>query len=145
MGLVIYLDETGDHSLATIDRDFPVFVLTMFLVGAEEYVTRVIPLVNRLKFDYFGHEGIVLHSRDIRKAQNDFRFLQMADTRQPFYERLNEIMSTCNYQVISVAIRKDEHKKKYGPSSEDPYNLALKYAMDVSFPLSSVQIRRKLC
>lgn len=135
MALVIYLDETGDHSLATIDRDFPVFVLTMFVVDTEEYVARVVPLVNRLKFDYFGHEAIVLHSRDIRKAQNDFRFLQIADTRQPFYDRINDIMSTCDYKVIAVAIRKEEHKKRYGKSSEDPYELALKYAMERLVPV----------
>lgn len=127
---VVYLDETGDHSLAKIDSDFPVFVLTMVIVDDNEYIEKVVPLVNRLKFDYFGHEGVVLHSRDIRKAQNEFRFLQIVDMRQPFYERINEIMSTSEYQLIAIAIRKIEHKRKYGSSSEDPYKLSLKYAME---------------
>lgn len=26
---VVYVDESGDHSLASIDRDFPVFVLAL--------------------------------------------------------------------------------------------------------------------
>jgi len=95
----------------------------------------VIPLVNRLKFDYFGHEGVILHSRDIRKAQNEFRFLQLVDMRQPFYARINEIMEKSAYQVISVAIKKEQHKQKYGPSSEDPYNLSLKYAMERLVPV----------
>ncbi len=124
---MVYLDETGDHSLANIDKDFPVFVLTMFVVDRNEYVQSIVPAVNQLKFDYFGHEGVILHSRDIRKAQNEFRFLQLADTRQPFYERINQIMTASSYRLIAVAIRKEEHKKKYGPSSEDPYKLGLTY------------------
>ena len=32
MSLVVYLDETGDHSLELIDKDFPIFAIEpMFL------------------------------------------------------------------------------------------------------------------
>lgn len=135
MPLIVYLDETGDHSLSHIDKDFPIFVLTMFVVDSDEYIHNVVPLVNRLKFDYFGHEGVILHSRDIRKAQNDFRFLQLADARQPFYARLNAVLGTSKYEIIAVAIRKAAHKRTYGASSEDPYDFALKQAMERLMPV----------
>jgi hypothetical protein len=40
------------------------------------YINQIVPRVNQLKFDVFGHEGVILHSRDIRKAQGDLAFLQ---------------------------------------------------------------------
>lgn len=48
-------------------------------------------MVNRLKFDYFGHECVIIHSRDICKTQKDFGFLTDALKRKEFYGRINEI------------------------------------------------------
>lgn len=75
MAYIVYVDETGDHSLELIDKDFPVFALAMFVCDTTYYNHTILPTVAQLKTDYFGHEGIILHSRDIRKAQKDFDFL----------------------------------------------------------------------
>jgi hypothetical protein len=135
MTRVVYLDETGDHSLEREDKQFPVFALVMLVCEQEAYGNTLIPMVNRLKFDYFGHECVIIHSRDIRKAQNDFGFLTDPTKRQAFYERINEIMSTPGYDLIASVIRKQDHKAKYGMSATNPYDLALTFALERLLPL----------
>jgi len=130
MPRIVYLDETGDHSLEKEDKDFPVFALVMMVCDEEAYREIFVPMVNRLKFDYFRHECVIIHSRDIRKAQGDFGFLTDPSARQPFYERINEIMSMPGYDLIATVIRKQTHKVKYGRYAANPYDLALTFALE---------------
>lgn len=135
MTRIVYLDETGDHSLEKEDPTFPVFALVMMVCDQAAYENNLVPRVNRLKFDYFGHECVILHSRDIRKAQGDFDFLTDPSQRQPFYERINEIMSQPGYDLIAAVIRKQEHKAKYGRHATNPYDFALTLGMERLLPL----------
>ncbi len=130
MSIMVFLDETGDHSLSTIDAGFPVFVLTLMIVRPDTYANEIVPAVYRLKIDYWGHEGIILHSRDIRKAQGSFAFLRNREQTQPFYERINEVMADSQYTIVSVGVRKDRHVKKYGESANNPYELAMEYSLE---------------
>lgn len=134
MPLVVYLDETGDHSLELIDKDFPVFGVVLMICDIDVYIDRIVPAVCRLKFDYFGHEGVVLHSREIRRAQGEFGFLTSPSKRQPFYRRVNQIMSL-DYRLIASFIRKQRHKNRYGERAEHPYELALTFALERLLPL----------
>lgn len=129
MALIAFLDETGDHLLTTVDPGFPVFVLMLMIFDTQDYINGTVPAVLRLKFDYWRHEGIILHSRDIRKAQGDFGFLTTPDNRQPFYERLNQIMREGKYALISVGIHKAKLVDRYS-SPMNPYDLALEFALE---------------
>ena len=135
MPLVVYLDETGDHSLELIDEGFPIFGVVMLICDSEHYSRQIVPEVCRLKFDYFGHEGVVLHSRDIRRAQGEFGFLTDPAKRPPFYERINGIMADHDYRLIASFIRKQDHKEKYGIWADHPYDLALMFALERLLPL----------
>jgi hypothetical protein len=135
MPRVVYLDETGDHSLERDDPNFPVFALVMMVCDRTAYENTLVPMVNRLKFDYFGHECVIIHSRDIRKAQGDFGFLTDPAKRPPFYERINEIMSQPGYDLIASVIRKQDHKAKYGINAANPYDLALTFTLERLLPL----------
>jgi len=42
MALVVYLDETGDHSLELIDKDFPVFGVVLLVCDDEVYIRQII-------------------------------------------------------------------------------------------------------
>lgn len=130
MSLLVFLDEAGDHSLDPVDKDFPVFVLAFMLCEDTEYVDVIVPAFTRFKVKYFGHDGIILHSRDIRKALGDFAFLQVPDERQQFYSDLNELMIASRFQLIAIAIRKQTHKARYGKACRDPYDLALEFGME---------------
>jgi hypothetical protein len=67
MPLVVYIDESGDHHLDKIDPDFPVFVLVLAITDRDEYIDRIIPAFNRVKFRFFGSEAVIFHSYEIRK------------------------------------------------------------------------------
>lgn len=41
--VLIYLDETGDHSLTSIDKDFPIFTLTTILIRQSKYINDIVP------------------------------------------------------------------------------------------------------
>jgi len=58
---VVYVDESGDHSLASIDRDYPVFVLALCVFHKRHYAEKIVPAVHKLKFNYLGHDCVVLH------------------------------------------------------------------------------------
>jgi hypothetical protein len=85
MPLVVYFDEVGNPTLDPSDKDFPVFAIALLICDSQCYINQIVPRVNQVKFDVFGHEGVILHSRDIRKAQGDFGFLTDLARRQPFY------------------------------------------------------------
>lgn len=135
MTRIVYLDETGDHSLEKEDKDFPVFALVMMVCDQSAYEQILVPMVNRLKFDCFGHECVIIHSRDIRKAQKEFGFLTDPQKRQPFYNRINEIMASPGYDLIASVIKKQEHKERYGMNAANPYDLALTFALERLLPL----------
>jgi len=78
---IAFLDECGDHTLELIDKDFPLFLLATVVMRRADYVEKVVPAITRLKLKYWVHEGVNLHSRDIRKAKGPFGFLQVPDLR----------------------------------------------------------------
>ena len=108
---------------------FPVFVLVLFVCDTIHYARVIVPLVYQLKLDYFGHESVVLHSIDIRKAQKSFGFLTSVAARQPFYERINGIMRASDYSIIAVGIRKQAYVEHFGPAANNPYSLAMTSAL----------------
>lgn len=130
MALIVYLDETGDHSLEKIDQNFPVFALVMLIIDSEEYINKLVPMTYKLKMDCFGDEGVIIHSREIRRAQGDFGFLTNPTAKEKFYVRINEIIEKCDFKVISVVIHKQNHKGKYGANAVSPYDLSLEFALE---------------
>ncbi len=130
MALIAYLDETGDHAMWPLDTTFPIFALAMFVCDTAAYIHTIVPAVYQFKFDYFGHEGVIIHSRDIRKAQGDFAFLTDPSKRPAFYERINRIMTDSDYTLLAAVIDKKAHLHRYGSYAYHPYDLALTFALE---------------
>jgi len=128
-GQIAFLDECGDHSLVKIDRDFPLFVLSLVLVKRSEYIETILPRVNEFKLRYWDQEGVNLHSRDIRKAKGPFRILQNPIRRQRFMEELSGLMQSLPYDLFVVGIRKTRLCERYA-CPDNPYQLALKFVME---------------
>ena len=126
MKYFLFLDETGDHGLAKYDPDFPVFLLCGVLVRENEYEL-ISQNFNDLKYSIWGHREIIFHSRDIRKCEKDFRVLFDQDLKKLFYEELNKIVITSNYNIIASAIKKENYIQKYGKHQDDIYTIALSY------------------
>lgn len=126
---IIYVDESGDHSLTSIDKDYPLFVLAFCLVEKADYANVIVPAIQSFKFDHFGHDMVVLHAHEIRKSKNAFSFLLNPEKRLPFMEDLSGLMADMPYQLIVSAILKELHREKYArPWS--PYTLALQFCME---------------
>jgi hypothetical protein len=61
--LVAYFDEVGNPVRQASDKDFPVFAVTLLVCDADCYAREIVPAIYKLKFDLFGHEGVILHSK----------------------------------------------------------------------------------
>jgi hypothetical protein len=73
---IVYADESGSPVLTADRTDFPVFVLVFMIVAKDHYCSELVPVVQRLMFEFAGHDQIVLHERDIRRQSGQFAFLQ---------------------------------------------------------------------
>ncbi len=124
-----FLDESGDHSLANTDPDFPMFVLSLVLVRREIYQDIVLVEMNELKLRYWNHEGINFHSRDIRKKQGAFSELVRNLQYSQFVLDLTKLMERLEYELFVVAINKAKLKQRYS-QAQNPYELSLKFLME---------------
>jgi len=125
-----FIDECGDHSMDKIDKDFPIFVLCLTIIERRTYLETIIPATSALKLKYWNHEGINLHSRDIRKANGPFGFLKIPDKRKSFLDDISCLMTNLDCTVFIICIDKSKHIAKYGPQAENPYEFALKMCME---------------
>jgi len=127
---IAFFDECGDHSMEKIDPLFPLFVLSTVVFEREVYLQEVVPAIANLKLKFWNHEGVNLHSRDIRMTQEDFTLLQNPLTRQLFFESLNSMMSKLNFTLFTSVIDKIEHKNLHGTKAVNPYDLSMKYTFE---------------
>jgi hypothetical protein len=133
-----FLDETGDHGLTYIDEQFPIFLLQGVLFSSKVY-SNICSEIKILKTEFFGSEGVILHSRDIRKCEGAFQVLFDLELKQRFYESLNKILSGYEYTIIAVAIDKKRHIQKYGKTAQNPYTICLSFMMErLIFSLDSI-------
>lgn len=125
---IVYVDESGDHSLTSIDPQFPVFVLSFVVVEKEHYSAVVAPAVRRLKFEHFGHDMVVLHEADIRGKYGPFARLGKAE-RHLLLDQLSRVIADADITLFGVAIRKEQHLLRYH-SPAHPYHLALQFGLE---------------
>lgn len=127
---IVYVDESGDHGLKTIDPEFPVFALTFCLVSKAAYADQIVPAIQRFKFKYFGHDMVVLHENEIVKEKGDFAFLRTdAELRRSFMADLNQIMQDAPMEIIASVIHKVNLQAKYA-TPWNPYEIALRFCME---------------
>lgn len=111
---IVFADESGSPVLEGPDPTFPVFVLSCVLISKQVYAEQVVPQLQRLKFDFVGHDQIVLHERDIRRQQKAFAFLQAnSAVREAFLNRINDIVAGADIDVITAVIDKVRLAERY--------------------------------
>jgi hypothetical protein len=126
---MVFVDESGDHGLANCDPAYPVFVLAFCIIRKSEYIDLITPAVQRFKFKYFGHDLVVLHEHEIKKAKGEFAFLLVPEKRAVFFPDLNALMEATPMTLVAVVIRKDKLKAQYVQPA-NPYHLALEYGLE---------------
>ncbi len=129
MKYYFFLDETGDHGLSFIDKNFPLFLLCGCLFQ-EDALLETEQKLNDFKIKYFQTKEVILHSREIRKCEGAFQILFDLSLKAKFYENLNSIFREAKYIIIGAGINKEEHIKKYGKQAKDPYSLSLSFIIE---------------
>lgn len=128
---IVYADESGDHSLDSIDPKYPMFVLAFCIVRKEEYIVPVRDLLS-LKFEFFGHDMVIMHDREIRKRLGDFRILNDASTRHAFLARISDFVTAAPFTLVASAIHKQRHCAQYA-TPRNPYAMALKFCLERTY------------
>ncbi len=129
---VIYVDESGDHGLHSIDRDYPVFVLAFCIFRKDHYFSAVSPKLQEFKFVHFGHDMVVLHEREIRKQRPPFSFLQSESKRAVFMDGLGRLIEEADFTVVAAVIDKQRLARRY-IFPDNPYEIALTFCMERAY------------
>jgi len=98
---IVFADESGDHSLTNVSRDYPVFVLSFCIFRKTDYVESVCPLIQRFKLRWWAHDGMVLHAAQIRRHGPPFVFLRSIEKRERFMADLTDTLSRCSFMLVS--------------------------------------------
>jgi hypothetical protein len=128
---VVYADESGDHSLVKVDPDYPVFALSLCLFRKDVYMRHVVPLFQALKFDYFGHDAVILHEREIRKQARPFDILVDQDVRRRFLSSLGAALAKSRFKIAAAVIDKRKLRDDLFPNN--PYVLALQFCLEKTY------------
>ncbi|WP_373796808.1 DUF3800 domain-containing protein [Neisseria dentiae] len=106
---IVYVDESGT---ANFDKpgsssDFPIFVLAFCVFYKHVYISRLVPEIQAMKFEFFGHDLVIFHEKEIRKKEGPFKF-KSREVEENFMLRLHKIMQETNFIVIATTIKKKE-------------------------------------
>ncbi len=126
---LVFVDESGDHGLARVDPGYPIFVLAFCLFAKSDYVERVGPALQRLKFRFWGHDEQVLHEHEIRKPNKNYGFLFDPALRAEFLDAVSKLVDEASFQLVAEVIRKLDFAKQYALPA-NPYDLALEFGLE---------------
>ena len=138
----IFVDESGDHSLTSIDHDYPIFVLEFCILRTDHYIQDILPKVHAFKFEHFGHDLVVLHEHEIRKQKRPFGFLKNQQRRQGFFDGLNQLIQDADFTIIATVIQKHRLAQTYRYPA-NPYELALQFCMERAYGLLEAEEQHK--
>lgn len=127
---VLFLDESGDHSLDVIDPQYPLFILGGIIVDVEYAKGEMTEKVNAFKRELLGTDEVILHTADMVRNRKGFEQMARPELRERFYRKLNVLLAELRFQIVACAIRKDDHLSRYGFAAVDPYHLALEVLVE---------------
>lgn len=127
---IVYVDESGDHSLTHIDENYPVFVLAFCIFHKRYYSDTVVSALQKFKFKHFGHDIVVLHEHDIRKERGDFNLFRSGAERVAFLGELTDLIDQSHFILISCVIDKYKLRARGGDDADNPYHYALRYGLE---------------
>ena len=130
---IVYVDESGDHGMQTFDVNYPMFVLAFCVFHKRHYCEKVIPALQKFKFNHMGHDLVGLHELEIRKEKGAFS--SMFASRQhkhAFLEELTSIIESSNFVLISCVIDRATLREQQGPI-HNPYHLALGFCLETLY------------
>ncbi|MHC4693199.1 MAG: DUF3800 domain-containing protein [Planctomycetota bacterium] len=129
---IVYVDESGDHGLVSIDSEYPVFVLVFCIFQKQEYTERIISDLAKFKMRFWGHSEVVLHEHDIRKPKDEFKILFNKSVRNAFIKELHALMNSTHFTIIASVIDKKKLMSQYY-RPVNPYEISLSFGLERVF------------
>lgn len=125
---VMYIDETGDHSLSKIQKSYPIFVLCGVICDEQYHDGELTHKLNGLKRKHFDTDQIILHSKEMTHPQGSshpgyVKFMDV-DFRRRFYADFEKMLTELDIVIVACVILKNKHFAKYGLEAKDPYLLS---------------------
>jgi len=125
---LVFVDESGDHSLTSIDENYPVFVLALCIIKKTDYINELVAKLKEIKIKYFGHDLAILHEHDILRKKEWFSKFD-EKKRKSLMEDLGATIEQIPFHVVAGIIDKSRLHEKYS-RPEHPYHLALQFALE---------------
>lgn len=129
---IVYVDESGDHGMQTMDEQYPLFVLAFCVFHKRHYSEQVVSALEKFKFNYFGHDQVILHENEIRKQKGLFSILRSREQKSQFINELTGIIEYSNFILISCVIDKRSLRKQADIES-NPYHIALGFCLETLY------------
>lgn len=129
---IIYVDESGDHSLQSIDEKYPLFVLAFCVFHKRHYSEQVVSALEKFKFNHFGHDQVILHETEIRKEKGTFNIFRSREQKFQFLNELTDIIERSNFILISCVIDKRALRKQADVEA-NPYHIALGFCLETLY------------
>lgn len=85
---------------------------------------KVVPALEKFKFNHFGHDLIVLHEHEIRKETGAFNCFRNRDEQRQFITGLTNLIDASNFVLISCVIDKRQ-LQAIESLPPNPYHIAL--------------------
>lgn len=129
---IVFVDESGDHGLKSIDPHYPMFVLAFCIFRKTEYATTLVSELKHFKFRHFGHDQVILHETDIRKDRGDFAILRTRKKKEAFLDELSDVVEATPFTFVATVIQKEALLARY-VNPGNPYHVALGFGLERVF------------
>ena len=123
---ILFIDETGDHDLIHIDKNYPILGLLGVIFDNDYYMSVATKELNHLKSSFSIKQETILHTLEIVRSMNDFDFCKDPIKRTRFYEAIDDFLCKLDYTVIFGVIDKIEYTHTYAHPF-DTYGLILDF------------------
>jgi hypothetical protein len=97
----LFLDESGDHDLTSIDAAYPVFVLGGVIVQDDADLALIGATMRSFKTDFLGDDRLILHTADITRNRKGFERLADVRERARFHAGLNGLMAGLPFSIVA--------------------------------------------
>jgi Protein of unknown function (DUF3800) len=135
----LYLDESGDRGLVSVNRDYPVLALCGVAIEDSLYSRVVLPRLDTFKVDQFGSASVRLHYRAFTQHAGAFRKLADPAEAWAFENALAGFIDAIDATLFCAVIRKNEYLRRYGPTRPvDAYLPVDLYLMALDFVLERI-------
>lgn len=121
----LYIDESGDDNLKSVDPNYPVFVLCGVIIDNDK-IPSIEKKLHAFKQAFFNNPDLIFHTADITRIKKGFECLVDKEKREQFYVEMNALMSELDYEIIACTIDKAKHKEKYGNLAFNVYEYTLR-------------------